>query len=151
MRMREPGELIKMIKIAKLVDMTTTRRIYNLTNFITAGVREITLGRAGNGSDQLIQLGELEDGTISEDSRVPCISRRHAMITYHPENGSYVLQNRSATHGTTVDDKRLEPMQEHILETGDSLKFAGYGPVVFICKDISRLERDTAQSLPRVG
>lgn len=139
-----------MTKIAKLVDMTSTRRIYNLTNFITAGVREITLGRAEKDSDQLIQLGELEDGAISKNLRVPCISKRHALITYNPITQRYILQDHS-THGTTVDDKRLERMQEHVLEVGDSLKFADYGPVVFICKDISRLERDTAQSLPRVG
>lgn len=144
-------EWIKMTKIAKLCDMVTLRT-HNLTNLINSGVEQITIGRAEKGSNQLIQLGELSNGEISQNLGVPAVSKRHALIIYNPENDQYLLQDYSSTCGTTVDDKRLEPMKKHVLENNDSLKFASYGPVIFIVEELpERTERrDTAQSLPRV-
>ena len=132
-----------MRRIAKLVDVNA-RRSYNLTNLIRAGIKQITLGRAEANSDQLIRLGELEDGKPCENLRVPCISRRHATIVL--ENGNYILEDYS-TLGTEVNGKKLSG--KYILEDKDQLRFADYGPVIFMYEDVSRLERVTAQSLPK--
>ncbi len=144
-------EWIKMTRIANLCDMVTLRT-HNLTNLIKSGVEQITIGIVEKDSEQLIQLGELSNGEISQNLGVPAVSKRHALITYNPEKDQYIFKDYSSTCGTTIDDKRLEPMKEHVLENNDSLKFANYGPVIFIVEELpERTERrDTAQSLPRV-
>lgn len=134
------------MKIAKLVEMTSPTRTHNLTNLFRAGLNEVTVGRYSETSDQDVMLAE-----GSQHEKVLKISRRHALITYDPASQKYFIQDRSSSCGTSIDNKDLEPMEKYALENGDAVRFGGYGPVMFLNEEVrTRLERDTAQNLPKV-
>ncbi|HXZ03934.1 MAG TPA: FAD-dependent oxidoreductase [Ktedonobacteraceae bacterium] len=48
------------------------------------------------------------------------VSRRHALITY--DNGCYLLRDLGSRNGTFLNEKRLEPYCEHILQPHDMIR-----------------------------
>jgi hypothetical protein len=55
--------------------------------------------------------------------RSPILSRSHGLMMFGDEAHPLILMDRSSTHGTYVDSKRIRPEQEFALRSGQLVTF----------------------------
>jgi NADPH-dependent 2,4-dienoyl-CoA reductase/sulfur reductase-like enzyme len=67
---------------------------------------------------QALTIGRELDAALCIDHYL--VSRRHAMITY--ANGCYLLRDLGSKNGTFLNDQRLVPHRQHILQQDDTIR-----------------------------
>ncbi|MCA9506833.1 MAG: FHA domain-containing protein [Myxococcales bacterium] len=71
--------------------------------------------------DLVISVGRSQSCTVVLLQRE--VSRRHFVVKF--ENGTYFIVDEGSTHGTWLDDEKLEPGKNYVLSTSQIVKIPG--------------------------
>lgn len=85
-------------------------------------------------------IGRLRDNDICIPEKH--VSRQHAVITFDPSVGGYMIKDTGSANGTSVNDRRLSNNESVLLMDGDEIRL--YVPVVRFSATVTEDERTMA-------